>query len=226
MWNLDRNIPFTSSRRIIRHEILDEQTPEAGAKSLRDLVRINRYLGGHEASRKALRSVAPNRPFTMLDVGAASGDTAEAIRAAFPSARVTSLDYKRHHLRRAAEPKVAGDAFRLPFRPKSFDIVHCSLFLHHYEDDEVIGLLRGFRDLAKLAVIVNDLERHAIAYYFMPATAWLLRWDRITIHDAPVSVQAAFKQGELEDLASKAGLRDLQTRVFHPAFRITLIGRT
>jgi hypothetical protein len=55
-------------------EILDDQTPEAGAASLCDLVRINRFLGGHEALRKALRRVAPAGAFNLLDVGAAEGD--------------------------------------------------------------------------------------------------------------------------------------------------------
>jgi 2-polyprenyl-3-methyl-5-hydroxy-6-metoxy-1,4-benzoquinol methylase len=224
MWKLDRSIPFASSRRIIRHEILDEQTPAAGQKSLRDLVRINRYLGGHEASRKALRSVAPKGSFTVLDIGAASGDTGQAIRSEFPKANVVSLDYKLHHLLLAAQPKVAADAFRLPFHPKSFDIVHCSLFLHHFEDSNVVELLRGFREIARIAVIVNDLERHAMAYYFLPASTWLFGWDAITVHDGPISVQAAFKAEELQSLASEAGLQDIRTKVYHPAFRITLTG--
>jgi 2-polyprenyl-3-methyl-5-hydroxy-6-metoxy-1,4-benzoquinol methylase len=216
---------FTSSRRIIEHEILDEQIPESGGRSLRDLVRINRYLGGHEATRKALRAVAPAGPFTVLDVGAASGDTADVIRAQYPQAKVTSLDAKIHHLRAAKPPKVGGDAFALPFRPKSYDIVHCSLFLHHFTDEQVINLLSGFRKIARVAVVVNDLERHALAYYFLPATKWLLRWDPITIHDGPISVQAAFKADELKTLAEKSGLHTVQTRVYRPAFRITLVGR-
>jgi len=214
---------FTSSRRIIEHEILDEQTPEAGKRSLHDLVRINRYLGGHGATRKALRTVAPKGPFTVLDVGAASGDTADVIRSQYPLAQVTSLDAKIHHMRVAQSPKVVGDAFSLPFRGKSYDIVHCSLFLHHFTDDQVKHLLAGFREIARVAVVVNDLERHALAYYFLPATKWLLQWDPITIHDGPISVQAAFKAAELKILAEQAGLRDVQTRVYRPAFRITLV---
>jgi hypothetical protein len=216
---------FTGSRRVIRHEILDEQTPEAGAASLRDLVRINRYLGGHEASRRALRAVAPKQPFTVLDIGAASGDSARIIGEAFPQAAVTSLDYKLHHLAGAPLPKLAADAFRPPLRDKSFDIVHCSLFLHHFEDVEVVQLLGAFGKLARVAVVVNDLERHPLAYWFLPWTRWLMRWDPITVHDGPISVQAAFKEQELRDLAVTAGLRDVHTRVYRPAFRITLVGR-
>lgn len=215
---------FISSRRRIDHEILDEQTPEAGSRSLRDLVRINRYLGGHEALRSALRQVAPAGPFTVLDVGAASGDSGAVMRESFPQATVVSLDYKTHHLLRASQPKLAADAFRLPFTSNSFDVVTCSLFLHHFTDDQIVVLLNEFAGVARQAVVINDLERHRLAYYFLPATRWLFGWDRITLHDGPISVQAGFTERELRALAQRAGFRNIKTRVHRPAFRITVVG--
>jgi hypothetical protein len=217
---------FTASRRRIEPEILDDQPPEAGAPSLRDLVRINRFLGGHEALRKAFRRVAPDGPFTVLDIGSATGDSGNVIRAAYPRAIVTSLDYKLHHVQHAHGPKLVADAFRLPFGSRSFTFVYCSLFLHHFEDDAVVQLLSGFREVAEQAVIVNDLERHVLPYWFLPATRWLFGWDRITLHDGPISVQAAFRRAELERLAERAGLREVRARVHRPAFRITVVGRT
>jgi hypothetical protein len=216
---------FTASRRRIQPEILDDQPPEVGARSLRDLVRINRFLGGHEALRKAFRRVAPPGPFSVLDIGSATGDSGNVIRAAYPQAAVTSLDYNLHHVRHASETKLVGDAFRLPFRPRSFTFVYCSLFLHHFEDDAVVELLRGFRDIAQQAVIINDLERHVLPYWFLPATRWIFGWDRITLHDGPISVQAGFRRAELAGLAQEAGLRDVHTRAHRPAFRITVVGR-
>jgi hypothetical protein len=216
---------FTASRRRIEPEILDDQTPEAGARSLADLVRINRFLGGHEALRKAFRSVAPHGPFSVLDIGSATGDSGNVIRAAYPQAAVTSLDYKLHHVRHASGTKLVADAFRVPFRPRSFTFVYCSLFLHHFEDDAVVQLLRGFRDIAQEAVIINDLERHVLPYWFLPATRWIFGWDRITLHDGPISVQAGFSRAELAGLAREAGLRDVGARAHRPAFRITVVGR-
>lgn len=225
MWNFDRSTPFTKSRRRIEHEILDEQTPEAGRRSLLDLTRINRFLGGHEALRQALRRVAPSGRFSALDIGAASGDSGRVIRAMLPGATVTSLDYKAHHLRTADPPKIVADAFTLPFRPKSFDLITCSLFLHHFTDEQVVTLLRDFGKVARNAVVVNDLERHVLAYHFLPATRLLFRWDPITLHDGPISVQAAFTGEELKALADRAGLRDVKVRVHRPAFRVTLTAR-
>src|SRR5688572_21692402 len=167
--------------------------------------------------------VAPDGPFTVLDVGAASGDSGAVVRKVYPQACVTSLDYKAHHLQGASHPKVVGDAFHLPFGPDSFDIVGCSLFLHHFLVDEFVTFRRDFERLAGRAVFVNDLERHRLAYYFLPATRWLFGWDGITLHDGPISVQAAFTEHELRRLAERAGLRDIRTRAHRPAFRITLV---
>ena len=91
------------------------------------------------------RLARPDESFSVLDVGAASGDMGAAMRRSFPKARVTSLDYKMIHLAEAAEPKVAGDAFHLPFRPASFDFVFSSLFLHHFTNERVVDLFASFR---------------------------------------------------------------------------------
>jgi ubiquinone/menaquinone biosynthesis C-methylase UbiE len=213
-----------SGPRTIQPEIMDELEPGAAEPALHDIERINRILGGHEATRRAFAQVAkPGDSFTVLDVGAASGDMGDCIRESFPKAKVVSLDYKPHHLRRATAPKVCANAFHLPFRDDSFDFVFCSLFLHHFSNRDVVELLRSFRRVARRGVIVNDLERHPLAYYFLPATGWLFGWNSVTLHDGPISVEAAFTKNELMELARKAGLSNATVQVNRPAFRLALI---
>lgn len=212
--------------RFVQPEILDDQTPERAAPSLRDIVRINRFLGGHEVLRGTLRRVADTRgPFSFLDVGAGSGDAAEVVRRIAPRAHTVSLDYRHHHVRSAPADRIVGDAFRLPVRPRSFDIVYSGLFLHHFSDDEVVSLLAGMREASRGWVVVNDLERHALAYWFLPATRWLFGWDPITLHDGPISVQAGFTAEELKNLARRAGLGEPEVRTHRPAFRLSLAAR-
>jgi SAM-dependent methyltransferase len=217
--------------RLILPEILDTLPPEAARASLRDLVRINRRWGGHSTLRSLLKmSVPDSQPFSVLDVGAASGDMGACIRQWYPAATVTSLDYVPSHLG-GDEPggmtrRVAGDAFRLPFRPASFDYVFCSLFLHHFSDEKVVELLRNFGAVARKAVLVIDLERNPIPYYFIAWSRPLLGWDPVTVHDGAISVEAAFRRRELEELARRAGLGNPRARTFRPAFRIALVGET
>lgn len=161
----------------------------------------------------------------MLDVGAGSGDAAKVVHNAYPNSRVLSLDYRLHHVAGAPGGRVLADAFSLPFPDRSFDIVYCGLFLHHFENDAAVLLLRSFGRVARGFVIVNDLERHLLAYYFLPATRWIFGWDALTLHDGPVSVQAAFTAAELESLGRAAELKDPLVRTHRPAFRLCLVAK-
>ena len=147
--------------RVIEPELLDHASPDVARDNLRDLVRINRYLGGHAILRRIMANFVLSREdrFSMLDVGAASGDMGAVLRRCYPRATVTSLDRKCVHLEKAEHPKLAADAFLLPFAPRSFDFVFSSLFLHHFTDDQVVDLFHNFRTLARRAVIAIDLDR-------------------------------------------------------------------
>jgi len=209
--------------RVLKPEILDQLPPDQAQASLQDLVRINRRWGGHATLKRMLKdSVRPEEAFSFLDIGAASGDMGARVRQWYPGARVTSLDYVASHLAGAASPKIVGDAFHLPFRPTSFDFVFCSLFLHHFNGDEVVKLLRSFGEVARRAVLVIDLERHPVAYYFIAWSRPLFGWDPVTVHDGAISVEAAFLPRELEDLARRAGLLNPRAKAFKPAFRIAM----
>ena len=212
--------------RLLVREILDDAPDEEAQQNLRELTRINRWFGGHRVLRGSLRQLyAADAAFTMLDVGAATGDVARTVKRAFPQAQVTCLDWQTRNLRYAPHPKVAGNAFALPFEDGAFDVVHCALFLHHFTDEQVVELLAKMKRCARQAVVLQDLERHPLAYYFLPATAWLLRWSSLVLHDGPISVEAAFHADELEALARRAGLAQGQVERHRPWFRLSLVAK-
>jgi len=212
--------------RLIKPELLDHADPAEARVNLRDLVRINERFGGHGVLRKLLAKVVqPQQSFSLLDVGAASGDTAKLIRQTYPNAVTTSLDLNRVNVDAANHPKLIADAFQLPFASNSFDFVLASLFLHHFTNEQVTLLLRNFHDVAREAVLVNDLERHILSYCFLPMTKAFFGWNRITLHDGPVSVRAAFRADELRALGNGAGIEKFEVEVHRPAFRLSAVGR-
>ena len=202
---------------------MDTLPPEEARASLRDLVRINKHWGGLSTLRSLLDDAVPrDQEFSLLDVGAASGDMGRAIVEQRPLAQVTSLDYIASHLEECSAPRVVGDGFALPFVSRSFDYVFCSLFLHHFTDDEVVKLLLEMGRVARRGVLVIDLWRHPIPYYFIGYTKALFGWHPVSVYDGKISVEAAFKTNELIDLARRAGLREPRARASMPSFRIAL----
>jgi SAM-dependent methyltransferase len=212
--------------RRIRPELLEMADPEDARRNLRDIVILNQTFGGHAVARHLLnRVVRQHDRFSLLDVGAASGDIARLIGREYPNSQVFNIDRKTLHLQPAPQPKAAADAFSLPFAAASFDFVFCSLFLHHFRDDQVVYLLRCFASLAKKAVLITDLERHLLPYILFPATRWTHRWHWMTVHDGKASVRAAFTKEEIRTLGKRAGLSNINVQTHRPAFRLSLIGQ-
>jgi len=217
---------FSMRARLIEPELLDHASPKDARGNLADIIRLNERFGGHGIIRKMLAGVVSSTErFSVLDVGAASGDTARLIAASYPGATVFSLDLNEVNLTNAPHPKLLGNAFQLPFREGTFDFVFASLFLHHFTDEQVVQLLKGFYRLSKRALLISDLERHILSYWFLPATHPFLRWHPITLHDGQVSVRAAFTPEELRRLADNAGIKACRVETHRPAFRLSLIAR-
>lgn len=211
------------------HEYMDELDIDGEAlfQALRELEIINRYLGGHRTSILGIEQLLQGQPaggeHTVLDIGAGGADTAVELerwgRRAGWSLRVVSLDINPSSCRWALERLkkdaavdlptapplvVAGDVFRVPFRPGCFDIVHSSLFLHHFDDDEAVLILRAMRGLARIGVVINDLHRHPLAYWSVRLGSALLSRSAFVQHDGPLSVLRGFRRDELENLADAA----------------------
>jgi hypothetical protein len=217
---------WTWPKRQIVQELMDSCDPSDADPTLQDLVRINRYFGGHRAIVQTLKRAGCNgKSFSFLDVGAASGDTSQIVGRTFPGASFLNLDQNEVNLSYAPEPRIVADAFDLPFARQSFDYVFCSSFLHHFGDDQIVDLLRKFAAVAREAVVAVDIERHRAPYWFMQLSRPLMRWHWLTVHDGLLSVRAALRAEELRGLAVRAGLRDIEIRIHRPAFRISLIGR-
>jgi len=204
---------------------------------MRDLRAVNRWLGGRRALFSAvdpyLRAADPAVPLDVLDVGTGAADLPLALarraRRLGRRVRVVAIDrdpvtveLARRHLAGCAEVTLLRcDAARLPFAPRSFDLVIASLFLHHFEGPEATELLRSWRALARAAVIVNDLRRHRVAWAAIGALARATRRSAIFLNDAPLSVLRGFTVGELLGLARASGARAARVRRRWP-FRLVL----
>ena len=203
--------------------------PDELEANLRDIAFANARLGGTAPVVRALRRLGARR---VLDVGSGAGDVPLALvrdgARRGVQLQVTCLDQSEQMLalaRRAAgaDPAlrfVRADGGALPFADGAFDAVTCTLALHHFDPDGARALLRELRRVARLSPVVCDLRRSPVAF----AATWL--WsrtsrNRLTRHDAPLSVRRAYTPGEALALARDAGWRAPRVRR-EPFFRMTL----
>lgn len=222
-------------------ELLDQEGHDPGelARSLELVDRVNRWFGGRRALRSHLEGLeaARARRLRVLDVGCGAGHALLAFRERWsgPGRPGLLVGVDRHPEVAALAGEnvgpvakvvvVRGDALRLPFATDAFDLVICTLTLHHFFGGDAVRALREMARVARVRVLVNDLERHLLNYWvarLLAATLW--RTSPVTRHDGPLSVRRAFTPGELRRLGEEAGLADLRVRRHFP-FRLVLEGR-
>jgi SAM-dependent methyltransferase len=196
-----------------------DQGPDAGEalRSLRDLRFVNEWLGGRRA---LFAAVHPHLPAggALLDVGCGSGDVpAYLLGRRGGNFKAVGIDIKPLHLT-AAPPRlrrVAADLRCLPFLERSFDVVTACLILHHFDSCELPAVLAGLFRLARRALVVSDLHRHAVPLHFGRLAFPLLFRSPVSVHDGLVSIRRGFRPPELEAAFAAAGIAGVRVcRVF------------
>lgn len=212
-------------------ELLDGplDDPAVLAGNLRDLRRVNRLLGGVRLSRLAmdrLLSVAPisldARPISIIDVGTGGADIPVALladaRRKDRRLRMVAVDARPEVLdaARAIRPAIdrveglelcVADGGSLPFPDRTFDIAHASLLIHHLEPDDAVSILAEMARVARLGIVVNDLDRGRIHWLGAWLIGHLLTRNPYTRFDGPLSVRRAYTPREMRELLARAGLR-------------------
>lgn len=218
-------------RRATARELMDEVVDDVGEldENLRDIAFANAAFGGVTPVLRALRAFGAR---SILDVGSGAGDVALAIvrdGARCGVARdVTCLDSSEQMLAIARAAAAGNSALRfvhadgtaLPFDDASFDAALCTLALHHFDPEPARSLLRELRRVSRLSPVVCDLRRSVPAL----GVTWL--WsrtsrNRLTRHDAPLSVRRAYTPVEALELARAAGWHAPRVRR-EAFFRMTL----
>jgi 2-polyprenyl-3-methyl-5-hydroxy-6-metoxy-1,4-benzoquinol methylase len=100
--------------------------------------------------------------------------------------------------------------------PQGFDVVLCSLFLHHLADDQACHALRSMASVAQRMVVVSDLVRSRLNLALVRLGAGLVTRSDVVHADAMQSVRAAFRLDEARQLAHEAGLSGADLRPCFP----------
>jgi ubiquinone/menaquinone biosynthesis C-methylase UbiE len=212
----------------IMPELMDRPqpvTPEL-ERDLANLRSLNHNFGSHRLVKHFLRQwLKPNTDVHVLDLATGSGDiprlTVDFARANRVRIQVDAIDQQSSTIEIARKvsrnyPEIAYTAANLfdwnP--PDPYDIVLCSLALHHFSNDDAVRVLQKCVKLSRGGVLVSDLRRSrwlSIAVYLLTATA---HREPMTKIDARLSAARAFSFDEMPALARRAGWKNFGHRRF------------
>jgi len=169
------------------------------------------------------------QPLRILDIAAGGGDVLIGV---VKLAARSGLSVEAHgcdinptavqHAQKAAEnagvftatfSRLNALADRLP---DGYDVVMSTLFLHHLSEKDARTLLRRMADSAHQCVLIDDLRRNRLGYFYAWAGARLLTRSHIVHTDGPLSVRSAYTMAEMGQIAAEAGLRNVQFRRHWP----------
>ena len=223
-------------------ELLDQvgHDPAELAANLQDIRTVNRLAGGVATVLRHLPGllghVPRDHPVEILDLATGCGD--------IPLSLVAWADRQSRPLHLTVtdrSPEILGEARRtlagvpgvtftvcdaraVPFPDDSFDVVLCSLSLHHFAPGEAMQVLREMDRLSRTGFILNDIRRCIAGFVAAWAASRVATRNRLTRHDMPLSVLRAYTPDELRALLRQAGIQDASVTT-HPLFRMAAVRR-
>jgi SAM-dependent methyltransferase len=202
-------------------ELMDRPQPVSAAldADLRNLRQLNRYFGSYRLIEHFLRRwIQPRTRLRVLDLATGSGDiprlVADYARKVGADVNVDAVDQQPSTLEIARRLSVdypeiefiEGDV--LSFARDPYDIVLCSLALHHFSEADAVTLLRRSRELSQGYVLVADLCRGWLATAGVYLLTSLIFREPMTQTDARLSAERAFSFAEFRALVERAGWKN------------------
>lgn len=223
------------ARRSGEKELMDdlECSGEVLEQTLRELKTINRWLGGNHVTTDGLAKIMKRHPkevYRIADIGCGGGDMIQVMSQWTKSRRqrvdFTGIDANKNiiDLARVKLKELSNVRWRVQnvfdpgFLLEKTDIITCTLFTHHFTDQELIGLIQAFRAKASLGIVINDLHRHWFAFHSIRILTRLFSKSPMVRNDASLSVMRSFSRSDLERILDDAGIKNYEIRWFW-AFR-------
>ncbi|AWG21730.1 methyltransferase [Flavobacterium faecale] len=204
---------INTKERTTEEEIMDDFALEG--EELRDaldkIASINQFLGGNALTLEGVSQLilSKKEQLTIVDIGCGNGDMLRSLAKYAKKMNwnltLIGIDANAFTIEHATTLSVdyptisyqCLDIFEEHFSTLKYDVVLCTLTLHHFKTDQINYLLQLFAKQARIGIIINDLERSKIAYRLFQLLCFVFRLNRMSREDGLISILRGFKKEEL-----------------------------
>jgi 2-polyprenyl-3-methyl-5-hydroxy-6-metoxy-1,4-benzoquinol methylase len=226
-------------KRSEQEEIMDDLSVSGALidQTLKELEVINKWLGGNQVTLTGLNELTKGHHITDLhiaDLGCGGGDMLKRVanwgRNQGIRLQLTGVDanpYIIDHARNncSSYPEIEFQVANIlddSFQRKQFDVIVSTLFTHHFNNKQLRGLINIWRKQTRLGIVINDLHRHWLAYYFISFITRLFSKSSMVKNDGPISVLRGFRGKEWEQVMEHCGV-NIYSLSWRWAFRWLLV---
>lgn len=195
-----------------------EMEGETLRSSLDQIALVNQWLGGNRVTLKGLEALLENTsvtaPLKILDLGCGNGDllrvVAEWGRKTGRPLELIGIDgnaFTVNYARKlsADYPEISYRAEMIPsdyLRTEQYDVVLCTLFLHHFATKDLISLLQLLCRQTQVGIVINDLHRSRVAYFLFNLITLFIP-NRMVREDGLTSILRGFKKSDLQTVETQ-----------------------
>lgn len=181
--------------------------------ALDSLARINRFLGGNRITIQGIKILLKNqsvkKEISIIDLGCGNGDMLRVVaefglknNLKLKLMGIDANEYALNYARSLSEgyPNInylKMDITADEFFEKKADIFLCTLTLHHFRNEEILKILSNLQKNVAIGVVINDLQRSALAYRLFQMVCLVFRLDTMSREDGLLSILRGFKRKEI-----------------------------
>lgn len=192
--------------------------------TLDEIARINQLLGGNKVTlngvKKIVKKVNTSKPIVIADIGCGNGDMLRMLasyglknnlnfKLIGIDANAFTINYAKTLSNEYSNMEyLCLDIFSEDFSTLQYDIVLCTLTLHHFTNEQLLNIITIFNNNANMGVVINDLQRSKLAYKLFKIICMLFSLSKMSREDGLISILRGFKKKELEDFSKKLNLKN------------------
>jgi 2-polyprenyl-3-methyl-5-hydroxy-6-metoxy-1,4-benzoquinol methylase len=190
--------------------------------ALDQIARINQMLGGNKITldgiKEILKSDSRSKTIVIADIGCGNGDMLRMLadyglknnlnfKLIGIDANAFTVNYAKTLSNEYTNIEyLCLDIFSDEFSTIHYDIVLCTLTLHHFTNEQILNIITIFNKNANMGIVVNDLHRSKLAYRLFNLICILFNLSKMSREDGLVSILRGFRKNELEDFSKKLNL--------------------